>query len=225
MLGLIASGLGALFVMPKRPRYLAPLAVGFVVALQVTGPELWNRYVSAFADQRDLDYSAQSRIDLWRDCLEVIQKYPVLGVGPDHFPRIAAEFGWPAGKEAHSLWLQVGAEIGIPGLLLLAAFYLVTLRRTGRLGKLTNTSEEERWAQAVGPMVAMSLTGFVVAAQFVTMEGLETPLYIVAIAVATLRTLSPVASARVAATNRVLVATRARVVAAGRGVRPEPLRP
>jgi O-antigen ligase len=116
-----------------------------------------------------------------------MRKYPVLGAGPDHFPLVAAEFGWPKGKEAHSLWLQLGAEIGVPGALFLLLFYLAALWRLALLTRQRGATETDQWLRHAGCMVVTSLAGFVVSVQFVTMEGLETPLYVAAIAVATLR--------------------------------------
>jgi O-antigen ligase len=116
-----------------------------------------------------------------------MRKYPVFGAGPDHFPLVAEEFGWPAGKEAHSLWLQLGAEIGIPGALALLSFYVMVLWRLGPYARQRETDETAHWAHLTACAVVMSLAGFIVSVQFVTMEGLETPLYVAALAVGTLR--------------------------------------
>jgi O-antigen ligase len=187
MLGLIVAGVAAIAIAPKRPKYLLPLAGAALVVLSLTGPEVRARFESSFAEDRDRDESAQSRVELWMDCVEVMEKYPLLGAGPDHFGLIAPEFGWPRGKEAHSLWFQSGAEIGLPGVLSLLMFYLVAIWRLARLVRTSTASEEDRWTRHAACMVVTSLAAFVVSVQFVTMEGLETPLYVVAIAVATLR--------------------------------------
>lgn len=187
LLGLIVAGTAAALIVPKRPRYVIAMVVALALGLRLAGPELRTRFDSSFSAEQERDYSAQSRVDLWRDCLLVMQRYPILGVGPDHFPLVAEEFGWPKGKEAHSLWLQVGAEIGVPGMLLLALLYLLTMKRMWRLARGRPGGEPELWAQHAACMVVSSLAGFVVSAQFVTMEGLETPLYVVVIAVGTLR--------------------------------------
>jgi O-antigen ligase len=185
MLGLLVSGVGAFIVLPKRPRYLMPMFLAFLIALRFTGPELRGRYSTAFAQEQDLDYSAQSRLELWTDCLKVMEKYPLLGAGPDHFGIIAPEFGWPAGKEAHSLWLQVGAELGVPAMVLLVLFYGLTIVRLWPVRRAGGDTDP--WRTVVAFIAITSLTGFAAASQFVTMEGLETPMYIAVIAVGTLR--------------------------------------
>jgi O-antigen ligase len=185
LLGLIVAGAAAFAVMPKRARYLVPVAAGGLIALSLTGAEVRDRFMTSFSDERD--FSAQSRVELWLDCITVMRSYPIFGAGPDHFPLIADEFGWPEGKEAHSLWLQVGAEIGIIGVLFLLLFYLTAMLRMWPLARGDAASDDERWIRYAACMVVTSLAGFVVSVQFVTMEGLETPLYVAAIAIVTLR--------------------------------------
>jgi O-antigen ligase len=166
----------------------------------VTGPELQERFLSAFAEQRD--YSAQSRLDLWRDTLVVIREHPLFGAGPDHFPLVAADFGWPAGKEAHSLWLQLAAEIGLPGVVFLVLFYVSAVRRVWPLVKFAGHEDSAVWARTMGLIVVASLAGFAVSAQFVTLEGLEAPLYIVVLAVGVLRTTDATLQTHVASRPR-----------------------
>jgi hypothetical protein len=185
MLALLVAGAGALMALPKRPRYLVPMVLALLIALRFTGPELRDRYSTAFAQEEELDYSAQSRIVLWTDSIQVMKKYPLLGAGPDHFGIIAPEFGWPAGKEAHSLWLQVGAELGVPAMLMLVLFYGLTILKLWPVRRFGDDADP--WQRYVAYLAITSLAGFAAAAQFVTMEGLETPMYIAVIAVGTLR--------------------------------------
>jgi O-antigen ligase len=190
MLGMIVTGAAAIVVTPKRPKHLLAIMSGLVLALFLAGPEIRTRFWTTFSEDAERDSSAQGRLELWMDCIEVMRRYPFFGVGPDHFPLIAEEFGWPNGKEAHSLWLQAGAETGVPGMLLLVLFYGIAIKRVLPLARSTGTSEEERWTRHAACMVVTALAGFAVSAQFVTLDGLETPLYVVAIAIGTLRLVS-----------------------------------
>jgi probable O-glycosylation ligase (exosortase A-associated) len=199
LLGMLAAAAAALVFGPKRPRHLLAMVVAIGLGLQLAGPEVRARFATAFAENSERDSSAQSRLDLWMDCVEVMKKYPILGIGPDHFPLVAAEFGWPDGKEAHSLWFQMGAEVGIPGMLFLIAFYVTAIWRLRR-GAISRPVDGDRWTHFAALMVITSLVGFAVSAQFVTMEGLETPLYVAVIAVGTLR-LAPRSSAAAATTR------------------------
>jgi O-antigen ligase len=164
---------------------MLPVAAAGLLVLSLAGTEVRQRFMTSFVEQRD--FSAESRVELWLDCVTVMREYPMFGAGPDHFGLIAGQFGWPEGKEAHSLWFQLGAEVGPLGAILLLLFYLSIMRRVWPLASRPAASDDERWARHVAFMVFASLAGFIVSVQFVTMEGLETPLYVAAIAVATLR--------------------------------------
>jgi O-antigen ligase len=90
MLGMVAVGLVAFVMMPKRPKHMAALFVTLLIAIRLTGPELAHRYSSTFVATEERDSSAESRIDLWRDCLTVIRQHPVFGVGPANWAIIAS---------------------------------------------------------------------------------------------------------------------------------------
>lgn len=183
MLAMLITGAVVLVVMPKRPGYLAALVVVAALAVRFTGPQLEARFMTTFASPEERDGSAQSRLELWRDCLTVMQAHPVLGVGPAHWPSIAAEFGWPPGKQAHSTWMQLGAETGVASLIFLFSFYMLAALWGLRLARANKNSE-----MGVYGLYAFSgLVGFIIAAQFVSMEALEVPFYIVLVLGAALR--------------------------------------
>jgi len=182
LLGLFASGMVALWLVPKRPRVFAAIGVVALAGILLAGPRVWERFGTTFAESDERDASAQNRIGLWQNCLTLMVESPLFGVGPNNFPHLAVtRFGWaPAGrfgdrKEGHTLWLQTGAEMGIPGFVFLISYYgfvcwyLLPLAR-GRRGD----PDENNLAQ----MVIVALAGFAVSAQFVSLEGLEPPYYV-----------------------------------------------
>jgi len=61
-------------------------------------------------------FSAFMRIGYWKDTLEIIKTYPLFGVGLGNFNLTHSRY-------AHNSYLQLAAEIGIPGLL--AFFWLI----------------------------------------------------------------------------------------------------
>jgi probable O-glycosylation ligase (exosortase A-associated) len=184
MLGLIIVGAVAFFLTPKSPKHYVILVLGLLLGIRMAGPEVQKRFFSSFAEQEQRDESAQSRLDLWRDCLDSMMNDP-LGLGPEHWPLVAARYGWPAGKHAHTLWLQIGAELGFPGLLLLFSLYTRTVTRLWSLRK--DSADRDPWLADAARMVIAALVGFIIAAQFVSLPGLEVPYYIVLLGVATLR--------------------------------------
>lgn len=176
MLALIVAGGTAFVLIPKRPIYYGYLLLAALLALRMAGPEVRARFFSTFADQETRDTSAQSRIDMWGICWDLTLQNPIVGVGPNNFPVLAKSLGLTDGKQAHSLWMQAGAELGFPGVGFLLAFYLFTIWRLWLMAR------DVQW---IDPgianycnMVVAALVGFIVAAQFVTLAGLELPYYV-----------------------------------------------
>jgi probable O-glycosylation ligase (exosortase A-associated) len=186
MLALLISGAVSFVLIPKKPINYGYLVIAGLIAVRMAGPSVVERFSTAFAEKVDRDYSAQSRLDLWQSCIHLMQQYPLLGIGPSHFPLYAEELGHTAGKQGHTLWLQVGAEIGLPGLMFLLAFYLIAMKR---LWQTANEIEHDQPEVAnYARMVIAALVGFMVAAQFVSLVGLELPYYVTLVGVGVLMT-------------------------------------
>src|SRR5262249_55206075 len=135
MLSLTITGILAFLLIPKRPRDYLLFALVVALSLRLAGPEVRERFGMTFASKDDRDASAQSRLDYWAACWDSIQKRPLLGVGPHHWPLVIGEYGLPSGKEAHTLWLQIGAELGLPGVLCLLSFYGLCIARLWPLAR------------------------------------------------------------------------------------------
>lgn len=187
MVGLLAVGAAAFFVMPKRPKYLAVMLVGALIAARLTGPQLAARYVTAVADSEERDGSAESRLDLWADCFRIATEKPIFGIGPGNFPVVAGSRGWTEGKQAHSVWMQTMAENGFPGVLALLAFFGIACVKLWPLARERQT-DENRYQIAVATGIIMSIVGFAVAGQFVSLGGLEVPYYTTMVGVVLLKT-------------------------------------
>jgi probable O-glycosylation ligase (exosortase A-associated) len=177
MLALTITGILSFLLIPKKLSHYLWFALGVIIALRLAGPEVRERYATIFVGEEERDYSSQSRIGLWKACWDVMLQRPVLGVGPDHFGQVAALYGFPPGKKAHSLWLEVGAELGFPGMLALMAYYTWCVVQLWPLTREWRPVPDP-WMRHTARMIIASLVGFAVAAQFVTLEGLEAPYYI-----------------------------------------------
>ncbi|MEZ6063086.1 MAG: O-antigen ligase family protein [Planctomycetaceae bacterium] len=174
-----AIGIGlSFFLIKKTTKHYALFAVGIVAALILAGPGVRDRFFETFEKKNGRhEASAQSRLDLWKDCYTVLMRDPVMGCGPDHWPLLAHTFGWFKGKEAHSLWVQTATELGIPGITMFAGFYLVCIVRCWFLLKRLQP-DDPPWFGDSCRMTIASLIGFGVAAQFVSLEALEVPYYV-----------------------------------------------
>ena len=98
-----------------RVALVGPVVVlGAVAATVVLG--LTNRTLPLLSDEL-----SERRTILWREAMDIAADEPVLGVGPGMFARVSptaladADARW-----AHSAYLQVGAETGVIGAVLLA---------------------------------------------------------------------------------------------------------
>ena len=184
MLGLCVVGIVAFFLIPKQPKHYAIFALAVVIALRLAGPEVVQRFSMTFTDAEERDASAQNRINFWGFCWVFMQENPIVGIGPNHYPAAASQrFG--RGGEAHSLWLQTGAELGVPGVGFLAAFYGTTVWCLWRL--LRERAMADPWFADTARMVIAALTGFAVSVSFVSLEGLEIPYYVVLVGAGTLK--------------------------------------
>jgi O-antigen ligase len=195
MLGLIFVGAASVILIPKKPKHYAALAAGVLLALYFTGPQLAERFMTIFSDREQLDRSATSRLELWWRCVDTMFRDPVLGVGPQHWHLIVEKrYNWDKAQEAHSLWLQTGAELGIPGMLFLVLFYATCMAGCGAgLWHLQRNSPQKMPALDV-PLargVVAALVGFVVSAQFVSVQHLELPFYIALIGAGVLKLATP----------------------------------
>jgi probable O-glycosylation ligase (exosortase A-associated) len=197
MIGLIAVAIFAIIILPKRPSYLAVVLIGALVAFRFTGPELMDRFSSAFVEQENLDTSAASRLILWQNCLTVAIANPIFGLGPYQWPYIASSFGWTPLKSAHSVWVQTMAELGFPGVAWLALFFVMSFVRMWPLARSMARDPDSRERAAFATGVMLSAVGFAVSGQFVTLVGLEVPYYIVMVGVGMLAIAPESAFARV----------------------------
>lgn len=186
MLALLITGLLAFLLIPKEPKHYAALVLALLVGLRLAGPQVQERFATIFSKEETVDAEGGGRLDLWKACVKVMIKSPLIGVGPDHWPLVAHEYGFTRGKSAHSLWLEVGADLGVPGLGMLLSFYFLCIARLKALMNPT-IPVVDPWLREVARMVIAALVGFMIAGQFVSLFGLEMPYFICLIGAGALR--------------------------------------
>jgi probable O-glycosylation ligase (exosortase A-associated) len=188
MLALIVTAGVAFLVVPKKPAYVALFALGLIIGLRLAGPQVWERFGTSFAsgETGEREGSAQSRLELWTACFNVMVDHPVFGIGSNNWRLVAHLFGFNVGKDAHTMWLHVGAELGFTGLGLLLLFYGSCVWRLWKLGR-PSSDVADPWYRYIAHMVIASIAGFAVSAQFVSVYGVELPFYIVLLGAGTLK--------------------------------------
>ncbi len=206
MLGLCIVGVVTALLIPKSTKNILLVSLGVIIALAMAGPEVWNRFNSISkssltgTESSEAEWSAESRVILWGVCLQMLMESPITGKGPDHFPKIVQRYEtgnslfprFPEGKEAHTLWLQIAAELGIPGVAFLSSYYVLTVFGLWKYSRLDNSDSEGLTPGATARMVIAAMVGFIVSAQFVTLEGLELPYYVALVGLGSLKLSSTV---------------------------------
>jgi probable O-glycosylation ligase (exosortase A-associated) len=189
MLGLIVTGIITFWFIPKRAWHLIVFSLAVIVAFRLAGPEVRERFSTILVAPEQRDESAKSRTKLWFDLLDAILQEPIFGHGPEHFSLISHQYGWPPGKEAHNLWLKIGAELGVPGLVFLVVFYGLCVVRLWPIAR-SRVPTSDPWLVDGARMVIASLAGFFVCTQFNNVYGLEVPYYVVLVGAGTLKLIS-----------------------------------
>jgi O-antigen ligase len=182
-LGLLACGLGLLFLSPGISLARRLAFVGAVtVALAVSAPAGYWTQMSTITNLEE-DYNMTSdtgRMTIWKRGLDYVRQRPVFGVGPDNFIRA----GWTLSMEAryglgiknqapHNTFIQIWAETGTAGLLVFVSIILggslTLIRLRARLPRswLKGTADQ-RFLYLLAGYLPVSFMGFSVAAFFVT---------------------------------------------------------
>jgi O-antigen ligase len=186
-LGILAMGCLAAVLIPKNGKTILTFFLIAVLGMALAGESVRKEFATIFADK--LDDSAASRPRVWSAAYQTMMDYPLLGVGPNNFGVVSANYGVEEGRAAHNLYLQVGADCGITGLTLLLLLYLRSLKACF---SLIHWSTEKM--MAMDPVIAIAVTGafiglvgYMVHSIFSAHVAIETPYLAMLIGAAALR--------------------------------------
>jgi O-antigen ligase len=128
---IVACILGLLLLVRVPRRVAIAGAIVLAVAAVLLARPAYQRFQSPAPDTRNVSrlatVSGHGRTTLWRAALREGEHHPVAGGGAGSWRREAAGRNLPA--NAHSLELETFAELGVLGLLALAAFFVSVPRR------------------------------------------------------------------------------------------------
>jgi O-antigen ligase len=139
------------FSLPRRRRWLwlVPIAIPLLILVSLSTRELVLRFADLTATQ---EISKDTRVQIWTDTLHVIAAYRWTGCGLGAYERGLYQFKTAAPTNtvdyAHNDYLQMAAELGVPGVLLLAALAVWVFGRTLRVVVFMRGSPN--WALACG---------------------------------------------------------------------------
>ena len=171
-LGLIVISAFLLIRSSKQARKYALIAIlGGAIMFTIAAPAAyWTRISTIFSLQNDYNMNLQTgRMMVWQNGLKMIATYPVTGVGINCFNIAHADFsGTKINISPHNSFLQIAAELGIPGfiLFLLIIFTsIIAARRVRRLTREEKIPQEFWWLAAA---IEVSFIGFIVSASLLT---------------------------------------------------------
>jgi len=155
---MVAAGLVVLSVTRSRRQRVVMLAAAaaVVLAAAVAG---WLWYPS---DRNDpIAFSVRTRLVLWRAGFSMMTTNPLFGVGlggfyersHDYAPEMLDTVIWRPHENAHNYFIQILAELGIPGLILFLAVLAGSLRAAWRDVR-SNT-----WTMGIVAFLLTAVTG------------------------------------------------------------------
>jgi O-antigen ligase len=171
-LGLVIISVFLLIRSSKQVRKYAILAIlgGAIMFAMAAPAAYWARISTIFSLKNDYNMNLQTgRVMVWQNGLKMITTYPLTGVGINSFNIAHAGFsGTNINISPHNSFLQIAAELGIPGLLLFLSIIftsMIAARRVRRLIKEGKIPQELWWLAAA---IEISFIGFIVSASLLT---------------------------------------------------------
>jgi O-antigen ligase len=165
---------------PARSRWIG-LAVIVSIVFGAASDQYWSQMQTMVHPHQDYNLTSdEGRVRIWKRGLGYMADNPVFGVGAHNFQVAEGTISPMARRQergigvrwgaAHNTYVQAGAEIGIPGLLLflgLIASTFAALRRVARRTPQADPAGHQRARLAQSLMAA--LVGFVVGAFFLSL--------------------------------------------------------
>jgi hypothetical protein len=164
-----------------RLTIVAMLAAGVVAS---ASGDYWERMQSITAEDDYNLHEIAGRKQLWTRGVGYMFANPVLGVGLHNFsvaegqhPVIVASIEGGRGVKygvAHSMWVEMGAELGIPGFLAFIGLFVLSVRHLSRYARLARRSRAppelrragEMAATLIGVLVVMAVAGTFLSQQY-----------------------------------------------------------
>ena len=190
-LGLIGTGCALLFSLKrvslvKRLGFVVVVVVGLAVAAP---PGYWEQIGTVFSPTKDYNWqSGEGRREIWRRGLGYMFDHPISGIGINNFERAEGTISDKARlsfagdpirwTSPHNSFLQVGAELGIPGLILWSSLVVggivgMTHLRRRLPPTWMHGDPEERFLYLATLHLPLALVGFAITAFFLSFAYLD----------------------------------------------------
>ena len=165
-LGLVAASVILVWKSAHRFKNIA-IVSGLLACFLLFSP---SSPLERLLDPSRSDIEAQQiRLVVWRAGLRMIEEHPLFGVGVGNFERVVVEYEQDANIKimAHNTYIELAAELGIPGLLIFLTMVGFTFRSLNRIRSLAAKQENQLVGLAAAG-IAAGIVGFCVACFFVS---------------------------------------------------------
>jgi O-antigen ligase len=143
----------------RRWLWLVPIAIPLSLIVALPNRELILRFADLTTTTPEI--SSEGRMQIWSDTLGVVKAYPWTGCGLGAYEHGLYQFKTAAPINtvdfAHNDYLQILAELGLPGMLLVAVLGGWILKQT--LTQVFSTKAGANWELAVGLLGALLTFG------------------------------------------------------------------
>jgi putative inorganic carbon (HCO3(-)) transporter len=172
LVGLFFLMLVIAFQSKHKIRALAAIAVFGLVTLFVA-PEQWIERMSTLKTAQKTDASAQERFHSWKFATRLALEFPILGGGFQTFTdpmyeryglSLISEEGTQFGP--HSIYFQVLAEHGFPGLLLFLSLIASCIWSAYRLRRKFRRFDRDHWVVMYANMIIASTVAYAASGAF-----------------------------------------------------------
>ena len=178
-IGLVAGfGPAILSRVRRRPTLAGPVLIVVVLAAVLVPAAAWHRFQgitkvtsSQTIGEADKYGSAAQRLAILENGWHIFMDHPLLGVGLGCYNQANARYAPGLGRrDAHNTYISLGAEMGIPGLLLwlgLVGSVLAQVRRRRRSLEADDRTIQILWLER-------AIVGCLIAAFFASYAGITT---------------------------------------------------
>lgn len=167
---IVAASLKARGSSVKRVLSVFGILTGVMVAVFLLGQGGYLDRVASITDtENNYNYTSKDgRIAVWQRGLSMMLENPLLGVGINAFEAadgaIVKVGKWSA---AHNSLVQIGAELGVPGLLAYLVLVVGLLQRSIKIASSVGEKDDFYWY--TGMAISCSLVGYLVNGFFLSM--------------------------------------------------------
>lgn len=184
-------GLASIFVIilfkERRHKLKIIVLAAFVglIVLYFAGPEYWQR-MGTIVDESDYNYEAGGgRIELWKRGIGMMMDNPLIGAGIGQY-NVAegllhqGESGWKW-STAHNSFLQIGVELGFPGLIAYLLMIIKSIVVSRKLQITPGPFETSKFLAATASGLEVGFYGYCVSSIFLSQAYSSVLLYFLAL--------------------------------------------